>query len=233
MTEKTHNIGILNEKSLHADLKDWFSEPEDLIEEKIDGYTVDIVRGNRLIEIQTRNLNAIRKKIRKLLYDYQVEIILPIIYKKQIIKISKNGDRISQRKSPKTGRIEEIFKELIYFTEILNIDNFKMIVPLVNIDEIWLDDGLGSWRRKGWSINNKKLTSVNKVFEFKSHIDYLKFIPKSLSSEFTNKELSLALKLHIRVTRKMTYCLRKMDLLEISGKKGNANVYKISEKVVE
>ena len=54
-----NTIGTLNEKSLHAALKEWYAKPEDLIEVPVDGFTVDIVRGDLLIEIQTRNLLTI------------------------------------------------------------------------------------------------------------------------------------------------------------------------------
>ena len=56
-----NTIGTLNEKSLHAALKLWHAQPEDLIEVLVDGFTVDIVRGDLLIEIQTRNLSTIRR----------------------------------------------------------------------------------------------------------------------------------------------------------------------------
>ena len=55
-------IGALNEKPLHAALKQWYARPDDLIEVSVDGFTVDIVRGDLLIEIQTRNLSAIKRK---------------------------------------------------------------------------------------------------------------------------------------------------------------------------
>jgi hypothetical protein len=46
-----NTIGTLNEKPLHAALKQWYAEPEDRIEAPVDGFTVDIVRGDLLIEI--------------------------------------------------------------------------------------------------------------------------------------------------------------------------------------
>ena len=48
-----NTIGTLNEKPLHAALKDWCARPGDQFEVFVDGFVVDIVRGNLLIEIQT------------------------------------------------------------------------------------------------------------------------------------------------------------------------------------
>jgi len=56
-----HYIGTLNEKSLHADLKKWYTQPGDQLEVPLDGYYIDIVRDDMLIEIQTRNFSSIKK----------------------------------------------------------------------------------------------------------------------------------------------------------------------------
>ena len=49
----SNGIGTLGERSLHASLKDWLAEPGDEIEKQVDGYHIDIVRGQLLIEIQS------------------------------------------------------------------------------------------------------------------------------------------------------------------------------------
>ncbi|KKL60374.1 hypothetical protein LCGC14_2205950 [marine sediment metagenome] len=50
----SNHIGTLKEKTLHRELKKWFSIPGDKIEAPIDGYIIDIVRKKLLIEIQTQ-----------------------------------------------------------------------------------------------------------------------------------------------------------------------------------
>ena len=42
-------IGLLNEKSLHSALKHWYAKPGDLLEFALDGYVVDILRGNHVV----------------------------------------------------------------------------------------------------------------------------------------------------------------------------------------
>ena len=46
-------IGTLNEGSLHAALKLWYADPGDLVEHPVDGYVIDLVRDDLLIEVQT------------------------------------------------------------------------------------------------------------------------------------------------------------------------------------
>ena len=50
-------IGVLNERSLHASLKEWYAEPGDATEVKVDGYVIDLVRGERLIEFLNESAN--------------------------------------------------------------------------------------------------------------------------------------------------------------------------------
>ena len=46
-------IGELNEKPLHAALKAWVAQPGDALETPLDGYVIDIIHGEQLVEIQT------------------------------------------------------------------------------------------------------------------------------------------------------------------------------------
>ena len=51
-TKFSNHIGTLGEKSLHAELKHWYKQPGDLLEEKVDGFHIDIARQNFLIEFK-------------------------------------------------------------------------------------------------------------------------------------------------------------------------------------
>ena len=104
-------IGTLNEKSLHRNLIQWLAKPADIFEEKIDGYIIDIVRGKKLLEIQTKNIYKIKKKIFSLSKNYTVQIFFPIIVDKWIIKVDEKDEQLSKRKSPKRGRVEDVFNE--------------------------------------------------------------------------------------------------------------------------
>ena len=59
-------IGSLRETSLHASLKSWWARPGDLLEASVDGYVVDLLRGETVVEIQTGHFSAIRPKLRAL-----------------------------------------------------------------------------------------------------------------------------------------------------------------------
>jgi len=42
-------IGTLNEGALHAQLKEWYRGPGDLLEQKVAGYVVDLVRDDTAV----------------------------------------------------------------------------------------------------------------------------------------------------------------------------------------
>jgi hypothetical protein len=207
-------------------LKEWYSQPGDNLETKVDDFIVDIVRENQLIEIQTGNFPAIKSKIKELIKSYKVRLIHPIPYLKWIIRLNKNGEVVGRRRSPKRGRIEELFYELVYMPRFVRNPSFEIEVVLVNEESYLIDDGKGSWRRRRWSIFDRKLINVHKAHVFKTPSDYLQLFPRSLPIEFTTRDLANKSKLRIRLAQKMVYCLREIELLEVIGKKGKAKVYR-------
>jgi hypothetical protein len=54
-------IGTLNEGALHAQLKDWYRRRGDRVEQMVDGFVVDLIRGNLLVEIQTGGFTPLRR----------------------------------------------------------------------------------------------------------------------------------------------------------------------------
>jgi hypothetical protein len=85
----SQRVAVLNEKPLHAALKEWYSQPGDRLESSVEGFVVDIVRGHLLIEIQTGNFAAIRRKLAKLTVRHRVRLVYPIAQDKWIIKLAE------------------------------------------------------------------------------------------------------------------------------------------------
>jgi hypothetical protein len=209
----------------------WYSLDGDLTEQKIDGYYIDILRGEQLIEIQTSNFYSIKVKLRKLLKDHKLHLVYPIPEKKYIIKMDKKtGKVLSRRKSPKTGRILDLFDELIRIPDLINHKNFTLEVLIIDLDEIRCDDGKGSWRRKGVSIVDRELTAVKNSFKFKDKYDFIDILKYKAIDQFTNKDFAKKHKIPVYKARKINYTLRKMELLIQVGKKRNEIIHKINSK---
>jgi hypothetical protein len=158
-------IGTENERSLHAALKRWYARPGDELEAKVDGYIIDIRRGRELIEVQTANFAAIAKKLRKLLKKYCVRLVYPIAEEKWITRTTESGEFIKRRKSPKKGKPIHLFSELIRIPDLLAEDNLTIEILLIKEEEIWCEDGRGSWRRRGVTVQDRKLLEVTGCIE--------------------------------------------------------------------
>ena len=218
-------IGTLQERSLHAKIKQLYNTPDAEVEVKVDGYVIDVVRGNLLIEIQTRKFSAIKDKLRKLMQKHPVRLVHPIAQEKWVIRQTTSGEVIGRRKSPKQMSIIHIFEELVSIPLFIKHPNFEVEVLLIREEEIRVNDGKGSWKRKGWSSVDRKLVDIVDRKLFSTPQDFLHLIPDTIEEPFTTKTLAESLKAPRRIVQMMTYCMRKMEILKISGKEGNAHLY--------
>ena len=105
--------------------------------------------------------------------------------------------------------------------------NFEVEVDLVDLEESWIDDGKGSWRRRRWSIHDKRMLSLQGRHLFRSPEDFRQLIPETLPSEFTSRMLHKESGVSMRLAQKMLYCLTKMKIVERNGKKGRAYLYRV------
>jgi hypothetical protein len=105
--------------------------------------------------------------------------------------------------------------------------NFSLEVLIIRREEIRRDDGLGSWRRGGWSIADHRLISVVRRHVFRTPFDFRSLIPLGLPDPFSTHELAAGVKKPRWLAQKMAYCLREMGVIKVVGKRGNAIVYTV------
>jgi hypothetical protein len=221
-----HEIGTLNESPLHAALKAWYTQPDDQPEVSVDGFVVDIVRGDLLVEIQTGNFSAIKRKLAVLTARHPVRLVHPIAREKWIIRLAHDGrSHLSRRKSPKRGGFEHIFEELVRIPKLLSNPNFSLDVLLIQEEEVRRYDGRRGWRRHGWVTHERRLLEVVDQRSFETPADVCALVPPTLPEPFTTADLAAAIGKPRWLARKMAYCLREMGSLVPVGKQGNAILY--------
>jgi hypothetical protein len=226
----TSQIGTLNEKPLHEALKQWYAQPNDRFEVSVDRFIVDIVRGDLLIEIQTRNFAAIRRKLEKLSLNHPVRLVYPIPNEKWIIKQSADEDSPpDRRKSPKRGGFENVFDELIRVPGLLMNPNFSLELLLIQEEEVRRYDATRSWRRGGWVTDERRLLKVVDQRVLKTPADLSAFIPAALAASFTTADFAAASTKPRRLAQKMVYCLRATSCIAPVGKRGRAILYTRSD----
>jgi hypothetical protein len=224
-------IGLLNEKPLHAALKAWYARPGDRFEVPVDGYVIDLVRGDLLIEIQTRNFGAMKQKLRKLTATRRVRLVYPIACEKWVVKPPTLGiGRLSRRKSPRRGRVEDLFRELVSVPWLPANSNFSLEVLLIREEEVRRLAKRRRWRTPGWRTEERRLIEVVDRRLFETAADWRGLLPASLGATFTTRDLSTGLEIDRHLAQQMAYCLRGMGVIDLIGKQGRGNLYRIAAK---
>ena len=222
------NIGTLREKPLHASLKRWYARPGDGVEVSVDGFVIDLVRGDLLIEVQTRGFASMKQKVIDLLgLGHRLRIVHPLPMDKWIVKVDADGVVISRRRSPRHGEPSDVFTELVSFPDLLAHPHFEVEVLLTIEEEYRRHTPNRSWRRKGWTVVERRLIEVVDTLLL-SHIDDLVgLLPADLPETFTTADLAGQLGRSRRAAQQMAYCLRATGAIVPVGKDGNAAVYRV------
>jgi hypothetical protein len=100
--------------------------PGDRIEQVVDGFVVDLVRGDLLVEIQTGSFAPLRRKLELLTRQHRVRLVAPLPLVRTIIRLSDQGELLSARPSPRRGRVEDIFNRLVSIPSLLCHPHFEL-----------------------------------------------------------------------------------------------------------
>lgn len=227
MASSSPHVGTLREKPLHASLKEWYRRPGDRVEVPVDGYVIDLVRDDVLIEIQTRGFSSMKKKLADLVDRHEVRLVHPIARDRWIVRMGDGGEVLSRRLSPKHGTVASLFTELVAFPELINAPNLTLEVVLTREDELRRHEPGKAWRRRGWVVEERHLIEVIDAHVFHTAAD-LAGLLGDVPTEFTTADVSAAQGFSRRLAQQMAYCLRKAGAISLVGKRGNASVYVLS-----
>lgn len=220
------HIGTLREKPLHASLKQWYSEPGDQVEVPVDGYVIDLVRGDLLIEIQTGGFSSMKQKLTALLESgHRVRIVHPVARDRWIVKLDDDGTIIGRRRSPRHGAAPDIFSELVSFPDLLAHPGLELDVVFTTEEEYRTHSPGRAWRRKGWVVVERRLVEVADTLPIRDLDDLIELLPEGLPKTFTTADLAAAMHCPRRLAQQMAYCLRLAGAIEAVGKRGNAMLY--------
>lgn len=224
-----NNIGTLNEGPLHAALKAWYARSGDRLEVPLEGYVVDIVRGEQLIEIQTGSFAALKAKLRALTSGHAVTLVYPVAQEKWLLKRAADGREFGRRKSPRRGSALDLFNELVSIPRLVAAPGFTLEVALIREEEVRVHDPRRAWRRQGWVTAERRLLEVLAVRRFAGASELAALLPDTLPETFTTGDIAGALACPRRLAGKMAYCLHQMGALEQIGRRGRAYLYRKDE----
>jgi hypothetical protein len=218
-------IGQFNEGPLHAALKARFAPQPEATEVRVAGYVIDVIQDGCLVEIQTRRLGAMRRKLERLLPDHQIRLIHPIALERWIVRHDDQGAVLSRRKSPQRGGVLDIFAELTSLPHLVADPHLTLEVLLIREEQVRIFAGERRWRRKGWSVQERRLLAIVEQHTFTEPADFAALLPTTLPTPFTTAHLAAAAGIPRRLAQQMAYCLRQMAMIRAVGKAGNAVLY--------
>ena len=197
-------IGTLNESSLHAGIKDLLARPGDRFEVPLHGFVIDIVRDDRLIEIQTGSFGALGHKLDRLLGDHRIHIVHPIAL---ATWIARPGER--PRRSPRRGSILDLFEELVSLPTLLDHPNLTLEALLIEEEQLRVRG-----RRGERKTMDRRLRAVRASRRFEQVGELASLLPVDLEEPWTTADLARSAGIKRRLAQAMAYCLRANELIE-------------------
>ena len=228
------SIGTYKEKRLHALLKEFYAPvgarfEVRLTEDRIradyadltdaatrracDRYVADVMTNEgEIIEIQTGGFFPLVKKLHFYLCatDCKVTVVHPIAAIKHMRWMDpETGEITPPRKSPKRGRARDVAKELYWLLPYLAEERLRLVLPLLEVEELRLQNGWGRGGKRGSERYDRFPLSLCDEVLLTCPDDYAALFlppPDILPAPFTAAEYAKA----VGVRGKATYTLLRM-----------------------
>ena len=176
-------IGTLSERVLHRALKLYIEPNAAHHEQDLCGCVVDILNSDGVTEVQTRSLDRLAPKLKRLLPTTPVTVVYPIAIRRSLAWIDPtSGESTKPRTAPRKGRPSDALTELCSLTEFLRHENLRVLLFLISTDEFKEKSGKGKDGKK-WAQRLERIpTALHGIIELVCPEDYLRLLPDSLLS---------------------------------------------------
>jgi len=219
------------ETSLHRELKLLYAGADAQTEVRYGRYRVDAVNEDELIEIQHGRLGAISFKIADLLAEHTVRVVKPIVREKTLVKRRrKRGKIVERRRSPKRGKMLDVFHDLVYFTKVFPHPRLTVEAVLVDVEEHRYP-GHGRrrrYRRSDFQVEDQLLVEVAESRVLRTPGDLVALLDCELPERFHTGSLAAALDVDRWIAQRIAYCLRAAGAVRTVGKQRNALLYELA-----
>lgn len=219
-------IGTLQEKTIHAILKEYYAPDKSMVEISVGRYVADIFTGSEIMEIQTVHFDSLRKKLECFLPDYPVTVIYPIPRIKYLIWMdTETGECSRPRKSTVNGSVYRAFYELYKIKKYLANPNLHFCFPYLELEEYRLLNGWSRDRKKGSSRYDGIPKALLGEVRIKCTDDYFKLIPPDMPEPFTAAEFGKAVGERKDTAAVVLRIFNYLQVIERCENKGRAYSY--------
>lgn len=230
MAIATPGITTYRESSLHAALKERYAQQagSDQIEVVVDGFVIDVVGPEELIEIQTTGFAGARRKLDQLVEQYRVVLVHPLPLEKWLVVVDEGGAIVRGRRSPRRAQLLDLFDELVYLPGLIEHSNFRIELLLTCEEEVRGPIPAGARFRypRAWWRLDRRLVDVLETRRIDEPGDLAGLLPDGLPEVFTTADIVAASGRSKRLAMRAVYCLERCGAVERDGHRGRYAAYR-------
>ena len=131
-----NSIGILQEKTLHSIVKDFYAPSDDAKEIRVGDFVADICYEDKIVEIQNGNFTHLVPKLEAFLPKYKVTVVYPIPYRKWMCWIDPETGELTKRNAPRgCFNLYKVFRDLYSIRKYLDHPGFTLILTCLELEE--------------------------------------------------------------------------------------------------
>ena len=224
---QSKGIGTLSEKTVHAVLKEYYGGGEENKEIPLGGFVADVVSEDGVIEIQTRALYRLDRKLEALLPLCRVTVVYPIEARKYLLDIDPDsGELISKRRSPKRLKIWHGIAELYGIRKFLGNENLTVRFPVLTVEETRIR--AAEKKRRADKIDKLPADMTEEVV-IRRKEDIAALLPEELPDGFTSAEFAKLCRISADTAGKCIRVLSVMGIITEYGKQGRCKLWKKTE----
>ena len=208
----------------------YFEPNSDFHEVKVSGFVADICNAEGIIEIQTRSLGKLKRKLEVFLQNMPVTIVYPIAHTKYLCWVDEETGAVTgRRKSPKTGSAWDLFRELYQLRSFLTHPNFCVCAALIDLEEYRLLNGWSRDKKKGSTRYDRIPIQLVELIYLMTEEDYRAIIPNTLPKKFTSKDFSKAVHISLSSAQRALLILYQLGVVQRVEKQKNAYIYELTK----
>lgn len=219
----------LREGSLHAALKAGYAAAiaGARVEATVDGFVIDVVGPDELVEIQTASFASVRRKLERLVVAHRVMLVHPIAIEKWLVRVDGDGAILWRRRSPKRGLGLDLFDELVRLPGLIAHPNFRIELALVAEEEVRgpVPDGARYRYPREWWRLDRRLLEVVETRRIDTPADLLGLLPAGLPEPFTTADIVAATGRSRRLAMRTVYCLERSGIVTRGAPRGRLQTY--------
>ena len=217
-------IGTYREKRLHRVFKRWLCDDPQKHEQRVGRHVADLLMGEEIFEIQTKNLRALKGKLQGYLEntDYRITVIHPMIGERSLVRMDREtGEVYSARKSPKRATWFDALPELYWIREELISSRVTVQLFLITAEERRYSERM-RYRREG--AYDGELFPEEMIAQrcLRKIDDYKDFLPQGVMS-FTASEYAVFSK---QKGRRLYSCLNLLCALGLLHRETEGRQYR-------